>query len=176
LVATKTLLLLDIDGVVVPMRHPTVVPAADEVAYEMAIPPRVHGSVRVRPAVIDVVNRWAVSGAEVQWLTSWGWRTKWLHQIGLPSLPVLYAPDPGEVLSWGRTGRSWKRPAMARFLDEQSGPLRLVWADDDAFYPAYGDELRAAHPQLEELLLVQPDCFVGLTDKDIRRIDDFLER
>lgn len=174
--APKTLLLLDIDGVVVPMRHPAVVPAADEFAYEMAIPPRVHGSLRVRPAVIEAVNRWATSGTDVRWLTSWGWRTKWLHQIGLPSLPVLYDPDPGEVLGWGRTGRSWKRPLMARFLDEQSEPLRLAWADDDAFYTAYGDELRAAHPQLAELLLVQPDCFIGLTDKDIRRIDDFLAR
>jgi hypothetical protein len=172
----KTLLLLDVDGVVIPMRHPAVVPAAEEIAYEMAIPPSVSGSIRVRPAVIDAINRWAASGFDVRFLTSWGWRTKWLHQIGLPPLPILYDPAPGEVLGWGRTGRSWKRPAMAQFLGEQREPLRLAWADDDAFYTAYGDELRAAHPQLEDLLLVQPDCFTGLTDQEIRRIDDFLAR
>lgn len=172
----KTVLLLDIDGVVVPMWHPAVAPATDEVVYEMAIPPRVHGSLRVRPAVLEAINRWAVSGADVRWLTSWGWRIKWLRQIGLPSLPVLYDPDPGEVVGWGRTGRSWKRPAVARFLDGQSEILRLAWADDDAFYTGYGDELRAAHPDVSDLLLVQPDSFVGITDNDIRRIDDFLAR
>jgi hypothetical protein len=170
----KSLLVLDIDGVVVPMRHRNVLPAADQVTFELAIPPRVHASVSVRPAVIDAITRWAGSGTDVQWLTSWGWRTKWLDQIDLPQLPVLYDPEPGEVFMWGRSGLSWKRPAVAEFLEKQTEPVRLIWVDDDAFYPSYGDELSATYPHLADLLLIQPDSFVGLTDKDLHRIGGFL--
>jgi hypothetical protein len=176
LFVVKTVLLLDIDGVVVPMRHPNVVPGSDQVTFDVIVPPRAPANVLINPAVIGAINRWAVSGADIRWLTSWGWRTRFLDQVGLPTLPVLYDPDPGEVFMWGRSGLSWKRPVVADFLEQQSEPLRLAWADDDAFYPAYGDELRAAHPQLEDLLLVQPDCFTGITDQDICRIDGFLAR
>lgn len=171
-----TFLLLDIDGAVVPMRHPNVLPAVDQVIFELAIPPRVHASVAVRPAVIGAIKRWAASGTDVQWLTSWGWRTKWLDQIGLPWFPILYDPEPGEVFMWGRSGLSWKRPVVAEFLEKQTEPIRLVWVDDDAFYASYGDELRATYPQLSELLLIQPDSFIGLTDTDLRNIERFLAR
>ncbi|OOP65295.1 hypothetical protein BMF89_00140 [Arthrobacter sp. SRS-W-1-2016] len=170
----NTLLLLDIDGAVLPMRHPNILPAVDQVTLAVAIPPRVPASVSVRPAVIDAIKRWTVSGTDVQWLTSWGWRTKWLDQIGLPQLPIFYDPEPGEVFMWGRSGLSWKRPAVSEFLERQTEGVRLVWVDDDSFYASYGDELRGTYDQLEDLLLVQPDSFVGLTDEDLRRIDGFL--
>lgn len=172
----NTLLLLDIDGAIVPMRHPKVVPAEDQVTYELAIPPRVPAGVPVRPSVIEAINGWAATGVDVQWLTSWGWRTKWLDQIDLPQLPIFYDPGPGEVLMWGRSGLSWKRPAVAEFLKKQTEPVRLVWIDDDAFYASYGDELRATYGHLSDLLLIQPDSFVGLTDKNLRQIDRFLAR
>ncbi|KRF04351.1 hypothetical protein ASH00_14705 [Arthrobacter sp. Soil782] len=174
---TRTLVLIDIDGVLVPMRHRKVVPAPDEVNHQIAIPPLVPRSVDIRPLAIEAVNRWAASGADVQWLTSWGWRSKWLDQAGLPELPVFYDPDPYEVYGWGRSQRSWKKPAVEQFLESQSEPIRLAWVDDDAFFFRAAEarvQLLARHACLSDLLLVETDGYIGLTDAEIRRIDRFL--
>ncbi|MBG6179991.1 HAD domain-containing protein [Arthrobacter sp. CAN_A1] len=171
------MLLVDIDGVLIPYRHPTVVPAEDEFVHQVAIPPREHQGVAIRPAVIEAVNRWAASGADVQWLTSWGWRTKWLDQVGLPRIPVFYDPDPGEVYFWGHSQRSWKKPTVEDFLRAQKEPLRLAWIDDDAFHyraDRVQGELTEAHSFLSELLLVEPDSVIRLTDAEILRVDEFL--
>lgn len=71
---------------------------------------------------------------------------------------------------------SWKSPVVADFLEKQTDPIRLVWVVDDAFYTSYGEELRATYPQLADLLLLQPDSFIGLTDTDLRNIERFLAR
>lgn len=176
---SRTLLLLDIDGVVVPKKHPQVIPAGDEVSHRIAIPPRTPQNMTFRPAVIQAINRWSHSGADVRWLTSWGWRTKWLDQVGLPQLPVLYDPEPYEVFNWGRNQGQWKKPTVARFLATQNKVTRLVWADDDAFFfkakQVQRDMLATQH-RISRLLLVEPDCFVGLSDRDIDQIDSFLAK
>ncbi|MHA7209578.1 HAD domain-containing protein [Arthrobacter sp. MDT1-65] len=172
-----TLLLLDVDGVVVPAVDANVAPAADEASYRIAVPPWVPGHVHIRPAVLEAVKRWAVSGAEVQWLSSWGGRTRWLDQVGLPYLPVFYEPGYGEVADWGRSQRPWKRPAVERFLAARTDSIRLAWIDDDAFF-SRGKHMQSywldADPILADLLLVEPDCFVGLQDHEIARVDKFL--
>lgn len=86
----NTLLLLDIDGAVMPMRHPKVLPAVDQVTFAVAVPPRLHASVPIRPAVIEAIKQCAASGIDIQRLTSCGWRTKWLDHIGPLRLPILY--------------------------------------------------------------------------------------
>ncbi|MCI9869137.1 hypothetical protein [Arthrobacter humicola] len=116
------------------MKHRKVTPACDEVSHRIAIPPRASGNVTIRPAIIEAVNRWVSSGADVRWLSSWGWRTKWLDQVGLPLLPIFYDPNPGEVFDWGRSQRPWKKPAVERFLATQTEAIRLAWVDDDAFF------------------------------------------
>ncbi|QYF88477.1 HAD domain-containing protein [Arthrobacter sp. PAMC25284] len=176
---TRTLLLLDVDGVVSPMRSSHVTPAGDEVEHWIVIPPRPPLRVRIRPAVIEAVDRWADSAADVQWLSSWGWRTKWLDQVGLPRLPGFYDPDPAEVFFWGRSQRPWKRPALEDYLAAQTETVRLAWVDDELFYYRGGEtrkDMLAAHPGITDLLLVEPDGLVGLSDREIRKVDKFLSR
>lgn len=172
-----TMILLDVDGVVIPYRHRTVAPPEDVAIHQLAIPPLEHQKVAIRLAVIEAVNRWASSGANIQWLSSWGSRARWLEEVGLPRLPVFYQPDPGEVYSWGRSQRSWKKPAVENFLHAQKEPLRLAWIDDDAFHyraDRVQGELTETHPCLSDLLLVEPDSVLGLTDAEILRVDEFL--
>ncbi|MHA7156286.1 HAD domain-containing protein [Arthrobacter sp. TMN-50] len=174
---THTMLLIDVDGVVIPYRHRTVAPPDDVSIYQLAIPPLEHQGIAIRPAVIEAVNRWAASGADVQWLSSWGAKTRWLDQLGLPKLPIFYDPDPGEVYAWGRSQRSWKKPAVEDFLRAQREPVRLAWIDDDAFHyraDRVHGELAESHPCLSGLLLVEPDSVLGLTDAEILRVDEFL--
>ncbi|QDG89064.1 hypothetical protein [Pseudarthrobacter sp. NIBRBAC000502770] len=97
-----------------------------------------------------------------------------LDQVGLPPLPVLYSPEPGEIFFWNRSRLSWKKPMLAELLEQHRSPFRVAWLDDDSFSVVYGEELRAAYPLLEDLLLIQPDCYEGLTDGEIRRVDQFL--
>ncbi|KIC68688.1 hypothetical protein [Pseudarthrobacter phenanthrenivorans] len=170
---TRTFVILDLDGSVFPLPHRKVTPTPDRVTTTVAVPPRAPVTVTFRPAVVEAITRWAAS-ADVQWLTSWGRKTQWLDQVGLPTLPVLYDPEPGEVFFWGRSRLSWKKPQVAELMGRQSAPFRVVWIDDDSFSPAYGDELRAAHPLLEDLLLIQPDCYEGLTDEDLLRVEKSL--
>lgn len=75
---------------------------------------------------------------------------------------------------WGRSRLSWKKPRVTELLEKQAEPVRVAWIDDDSFSAAYGKELRAAYPLLVELLLIQPDSYVGLTDEDLLRVDQFL--
>lgn len=110
-------------------------------------------------------------------VVSWGWRTRWLDQVGLPALPVLYDPNPAEVFDWGRSQRQWKKPAVERFLATQDEDIRLAWVDDDTFFfraKAVQKEMLDAQSGISELLLVEPDCFVGLSDHEIDQIDFFL--
>ncbi len=95
-----TFVALDLDGTVFPLPHRRVTPTPDRVATTVAVPPRVPPEVAFRPAVVEAITRWAASGARVQWLTSWGRKTRWLDQVGLPALPVLYDPEPGEIFFW----------------------------------------------------------------------------
>lgn len=169
-----TFVILDVDGTVFPLPHRKVTPTPDRVSMTVSVPPWAPAEVAVRPAVVEAIDRWATSGAEVQWLSSWGWKTRWLGQVGLPPLPVLYDPEPGEVFFWGRSRLSWKKPQVAELLERQTDPFRVAWIDDDSFSPAYGDELRAAHPLLEDLLLIQPDCFEGLSNEELLQVDRFL--
>ncbi|GGI00142.1 hypothetical protein ACFFGR_13885 [Arthrobacter liuii] len=171
---TRTFLLLDVDGTVFPLPHRKVTPAHDQLTTAIAVPPRVPAKVAFRPAVVEAVKRWAASEADVQWLSSWGWKTKWLDQVGLPQLPVLYSPEPGEIFFWNRSRLSWKKPVLGELLEQQTSPFRVAWIDDDSFSVAYGEELRAAYPLLKDLLLIQPDCYEGLTDEEIRRVEQFL--
>lgn len=170
----RTFVILDLDGTVFPLPHRRVTPTPDRTTTTVAVPPRVPATVAFRPAVVEAIGRWTASAAEVMWLTSWGWKTKWLDQLGLPTLPILYSPEPGQVFFWGRSRLSWKKPALAELLERQTAPFRVVWIDDDSFSPAYGDELQATHPLLDDLLLIQPDCYEGLTDEDVLRVEKFL--
>lgn len=163
-----------VDGTVFPLPHRKVTPAHDQLTTAIAVPPRVPANVAFRPAVVEAVKRWAASEADVQWMSAWGWKTKWLDQVGLPPLPVLYSPESGEIFFWNRSRLPWKKPMLVELLEQQTAPSRVAWIDDDSFSVAYGEELRAAYPLLEGLLLIQPDCCERLTDEEIRRVDQFL--
>lgn len=96
----RTIVLLDVDGTVIPTRHPwtTAAQLRGIKEFDLVVPPYAPTTVRVRPAVIEAINSWHAPGAEIVWLTSWGWRAQWLARaIGLPELEVFYDPSPGTL-------------------------------------------------------------------------------
>lgn len=147
------MVLLDVDGVLLPMPHEKVTPADDLADYPLAIPPFLHQQLHIRPVVIAAINEWVEAGADVQWFSSWGRRTRFFDHLGLPRLPVSYDPAQAEVLDWGRSQRQWNRPAVERYLAELVAPIRLAWLDDDAFFWRASElqkEMLAAQTNLSE--------------------------
>ncbi|MDJ0354405.1 hypothetical protein [Pseudarthrobacter sp. PH31-O2] len=176
----KTIVLLDVDGTIVPTRHPwTTVQLRGLQEFDLVVPPYAPTTVRVRPAVIEAINAWHAAGVDIRWLTSWGWRAHWLARaIGLPELEMFYEPSPGEIYMYARSQRPWKRFAVSNAAeDDWKTPIRVVWIDNE---PATGqtkyleENLTAMHPNIAEVRIVRPDEERGLTLKDLRRASALL--
>ncbi|MGO4856288.1 hypothetical protein [Arthrobacter sp. 2MCAF14] len=171
----KTLVLLDVDGTIMPTRHPwTTVRLRSLQEFDLIVPPYAPTTVRVRPSVIKAINSWHAAGIDIRWLTSWGWRAPWLARaIGLPELELFYEPSPGEIFMYARSQRPWKRFAVSNAAeDDWEAGVRVIWIDDE---PATGpteyleENLAAMHPNISEIRIVRPDEERGLTLKELRR-------
>lgn len=116
--------------------------------------------------VLDFVAEVQQSGrAEVRWHSTW--RTAAMTDLGptlgLPPIPISIAPEWTE-----RPPGWWKLPAARRV--RKSG-RRLIWTDDDlASYQEETADL-AADP---DALLISPDPQLGLTQRDLDQITEFL--
>ena len=112
----RPLLLLDIDGTLVPLGPPD--------GIDLLEPPvgGDHAYVRYRPELSGWMARLA-EAFELVWATSWGVDANHVLSplLGLPPLPVVPITDeagPGETL---------KLPAIRRFVGERP----FAWIDDD---------------------------------------------
>jgi FMN phosphatase YigB (HAD superfamily) len=159
----KTIVLLDVDGTIVPTRHHwTTVRLRGLQEFDLIVPPYAPTTVRVRPAVIEAINSWHAAGVDIRWLSSWGWRAHWLARaIGLPELETFYEPSAGEIALYARSQRPWKRFAVSNAAeDDWEAPVRVVWIDNE---PATGpteyleQNLASMHENIAEVLLVRPD-------------------
>lgn len=170
----ETLVLLDIDGVVLPARYPwTTVKPRGLQKFDLVIPPFSPTTVRVRPYVVETLKSWHAQGVDIRWLSSWGWKAKYLAcAIGLPDFDVFYDPSPAEIFMYARSQRPWKRFAITDAAEDKwKAPVRIIWIDDE---PLSGhteqleEFLTELHPNLAEVKLVRPDGERGLLLSDLR--------
>lgn len=176
----RTLILLDVDGVILPYSDEDL-PRPDSLhPIEIFHPPyakplRFHYD----PSVIEAIKRWAAMAAvEVHWLTTWGQLAPDLlaPQIGLPALPLFAERTPIDEYR----NIPWKRRAVQGYVEEfllAGSPARLVWIDD---FDASGADKRLREMRnpglLVDSLVVQPASHLGLTSELIRQVDAFLAK
>jgi hypothetical protein len=147
------LLLLDVDGVLVPMgsgdgEEMVEFSGADSpIRYARALPARL--------AMLAELFR-------LTWCTSWGQDANDVLSplFGLPSLPVI---DFGELTF--RVGTTYKLPAIRQFVKDRS----FAWIDDEIGADAHRWALRRSVPTL--LLDIRPDC--GLTQEHVDALAQF---
>ncbi|WP_191842044.1 hypothetical protein [Catellatospora chokoriensis] len=128
--------------------------------------------------VLDFLRRVHEQGRAEIW-----WHSTWQHHsvnvgtaLGLPVWPVRECPEFGSqdtalATPLARTKQTWwKLPAALRVLDEGRP---LLWTDDDVRH-----QLRAAdtRPWGDRALVLAPPVEVGLTPRQLRRIDRWLTR
>lgn len=145
-------MLLDVDGVLNPVRRPS--PrfrrfecVVEGEAYRLLLDPR-HGA--------KLVALWRETGAALTWATTWGERANEEigPRIGLPELPVvpiLGAPSrpPGVNVKTLHVARYVRRRPFVWF-DDDLGPADLEYLD--------------GHPDVGDFLLVDVDPRAGLGD------------
>jgi hypothetical protein len=149
----KPLLLLDVDGVIIPFGGP-----APSFVYPMS-----SGYVRHRPELPD----W-LAGLAVRFDLAWA--TAWEHEaneviapvLGLPSLPVLVFDDDVEP------GFDYKLPAITRFVRDRP----CAWLDDAIGVDAHEWARARAVPTL--FLDVAADR--GITTSELAALHDFADR
>src|SRR5690625_2272498 len=154
------LLLLDVDGVISPLK-----PAPNGEAARL-------GGFRLpyRSMVVTSINRLVDSGARVMWLTTW-------EPDILPDLATALGLQQLEVPE--RTGataeapparwRGWKT-LTALELVREIRPTRWAWVDDD-LHQATIRRVRQDHP---EGMLIAPSGDIGLTDDQLAAISKWL--
>lgn len=176
----KTLVLLDVDGVVLPARFPwTTLKPRGLQKFDLVIPPFSPTTVRVRTYVVETLKSWHSQGVDIRWLSSWGWKAHYLARaIGLPDFEVFYDPSPAEIFMYSRSQRPWKRFAITDAAEDTwKAPVRIIWIDDE---PASGhtrhleEFLTNLHPNLAEVKLIRPDAERGLMLRDLRLASEYL--
>jgi hypothetical protein len=176
----RTLVLLDVDGTVLPARRTwTTRKLRGLQKYDLAIPPFARTTVRARPYVLEALTSWHAHGVEIMWLTSWGWKARYLAQaLGLPDFRIFYEPSPEDIFLQGYLQRPWKRFAVMDAAEDQwQAPVRILWIDDSPETGLTKDlekHVEALHPNVGEVKLIRPDAERGLTLKDLRRVASLL--
>lgn len=173
----RTLVLLDVDGVLLPFSDGRRMDRASFTPLDFYEPPRPEPDrYYFSRAVITAINSWAATpGVEVVWLTSWGELAPDLAvQLGLPIFQSLAIRS-----SWDLAfQRPWKSQAVYEHVSEYilpGHPTRLLWLDDrDAEYA--GARLRGMQNpgMLTDSLIIEPQSHLGLTATDLARATAFI--
>ncbi|WP_204016736.1 HAD domain-containing protein [Sphaerimonospora thailandensis] len=160
----RPLVLLDVDGVLNPLRrsspsfrrHTVVV---DGAPYQVMLDPR-HG-----PRLLELAR---ATGADLAWATTWEDHAneEIAPRIGLPRLPVI--PVMGDPAS--NSGEHMKTRAIAKYVRRRP----FVWFDDilDQADHDYLDR----HPGVGDFLLVKVDSRFGLTAGHLGQARRWLSR
>jgi hypothetical protein len=156
--ASKPLLLLDVDGVFNPFAfRPGVVPPGFTEhtldGYRVLLNPR-HG----------------------EWLApfamrfEFAWATTWEHRANDLIAPLVGLPTDLPVIAFGEAERrgDWKLPAVTAFV----GDRPLAWIDDDLGRDAEGWARARAVPTI----LLRADPAVGLARRHIKALERFADR
>lgn len=131
---------------------------------------------------------WIVRTHQMKRMEFW-WHTSWQDDaptfgrlVGLPEFPVLPCPEfarfeangsklAGELIRDGLPGW-WKFPAAMRVVTDWGRPV--VWIDDELAWQVR-DKHRIEVKKLVPALFVSPDRFMGLSNKDMMKVEQFLE-
>ncbi|WP_093258887.1 HAD domain-containing protein [Thermostaphylospora chromogena] len=161
----RPLLLLDVDGVLNPLRRPsrdfqTHDCPVDGTLYRVHLNPK-HGA--------ELLLLAEEAGAELVWATTWEHAAnEWIGpRIGLPELPVIEMPIIGGRLA-GPAGEMFKTPHVAAYVAGRP----FVWFDD-LTGDADEDYLRR-HPGVGDFLLVRVDPRHGLLPQDLALAREWL--
>lgn len=165
--AERPLLLLDVDGVLNPLRPPS----ADFQRHECLVGERSY-HVHLNPGHgVELLKLAEETGARLVWATTWGHAAnEWIGpRIGLPELPAVAVPmAPTRII--GPWGEMFKTPHVAAYV--QGRPF--VWFDDHT--GGDDEEYLRAHPGVGEFLLVHVDPRHGLTPGDLALARKWLRR
>lgn len=185
---SKTVLLLDIDGVLNPMskQAPTHVwKAADWNRTKIKADDGMEYPFLWSTPVVEWLTGLHQSGrVEIRWHTTWQHEALNVGQVlGLPEFPVQDCPEWEQACANGsalaadlvRQGVPpwWKYPAAERVLTDEK--RKLIWIDDDI-----DDEIsrrtRNALKSVHQLELVCPSQGTGIITKHIAQVENTLAR
>lgn len=183
----KPVLLLDIDGVInaVSEKPDTAAwPIEDWVTGQVAI--TIGGDEEPLPVlyaqpVIDFINDIHEKDlVEIRWHTTWQHNAQKLADLtGLPEFAVADAPEILNHSRWvaGQIMREqptwWKLPAAERVILDERRPL--IWVDDDISFELGKTSVLKMLGSIRPLLAVSPRTVTGLVNKDLLRIEGFLD-
>lgn len=167
----RTLLCLDVDGVVNSLADPS--PGDHRKIVHVANPQGLF-TVRFDPRVVDALNALTRAGlVELTWVTTWGDASRDLASaVGLdPGSQVLAdRGDPGHARHPYDTARPWFKLALVLGALEDAPDRPVVWVDDDLD----GDtKARFATLHPGPSLQISPDSGEGLTLEQLGRIEAF---
>lgn len=150
--------------------------------------------IRWQPAVIDRLRMLLLRpGVEGAWLTTWleeRWLLDELEQVlGLDGLmphrashPAVQAIDGGSRIdsrfdAWATfvpESQHWWKLRAADVLTDQLRPARFAWADDELTLSTRTPVGRWRPGRTHNQLLLRPDPMVGLSEADLRRLEDWV--
>lgn len=170
----RTLLCLDVDGVVASLADPS--PGDNRRVVQVENTLGVF-TVRFDSRLVDALNALTREGlVELRWVTSWGMaaRDALAPAIGLdPGSQVSPDPnDPGLARHPYDPARTWWKTSVVLSALRDSG-RPVAWADDDL--PA-AEKARLATLHPGPSLLITPDPGVGLTLEEMDRVAAFARR
>ena len=187
------LLLLDVDGVLNALTHPSQeIPAWPEWETGWASAEGRRWPIRFAPAVPARLRQWHEDGlVELQWLTTWGHAANGSLRelLGLPELAVAGTYDDEDVAGGTAepeagdahaavapaapdplSGRWWKYDVVRRLREQQPDRL-LLWVDDELHDRA---SAFVAWAEQNGVVAVGPDPLTGLVAEDLDRLEDAL--
>jgi len=178
---TRPVLLLDVDGVLLPFGGPGEMPVG---GYERATIPSPFGGMTGIRWSAEIVDEIAELDAEVRWCSSWC------------TLPTEFSPNLllGPLFGWPRLdnatptngfrisdlhvgGWEWKRSAALHVVGDEH--RSLIWIDDDVVDILDIRRTGRRHRAVRQLsaqphLVIAPDPHVGLTRDDLRAVRRFV--
>ena len=167
--SAKTVIFLDVDGVVNAIGSPTYDYRTGDARPEEGFPQ----SFRItwREDIIERLNALSErDDVEILWLTTWGRGAngELRELIGINELQVAHHPDELDVHTYGHDW--WKWRVIKEFRDA-APDVRFIWIDDDLLWEK---EARLwAHNN--RVYAISPASHRGLTLSDIERIENLAD-
>ncbi|MFG1872060.1 hypothetical protein [Micromonospora arborensis] len=132
-----------------------------------------------RPVVRFIREAHESGRAEVRWHTTWQHEAAAIAELlDLPEFQVQHCPEfvqAAQPLAGLRpTGPAWwKLPAAERVVNEEG--RALLWTDDDADWELRPHGGQDALARIQPTLIICPGRHIGLSPKNLRHIDAFLQ-